>query len=110
MDDLGVDYIEAVEQQHSTGPRWIYNSGRPWAGRSRCPRDEFDSCGKGEVWPFPDMDENGVQNEEFLVIHRAPLSTHERFVAFPNRLLDGQLSHMDFPIQTQIIHNFRTAQ
>ena len=28
-------------------------------------------------------DENGEENGEVFVIHRAPLSTHERFVAFP---------------------------
>ena len=28
------------------------------------------------------MDENGNQNDEVLVIHRAPLSTHENLLPF----------------------------
>ena len=49
------------------------------------------------------MDENGVQNEEVLVIHRAPLSTHERFVAFLTEHWMGNFPTWISPIQTQII-------
>jgi|TARA_B000000441_G_scaffold24642_1_gene15300 threonyl-tRNA synthetase len=48
-------------------------------------------------------DENGDENGEVFVIHRAPLSTHERFVAFLTEHWAGNFPTWLSPIQIQII-------
>ena len=49
------------------------------------------------------MDETGTENNEVFVIHRAPLSTHERFVAFLTENWTGNFPTWLSPIQVQII-------
>ena len=49
------------------------------------------------------MDETGAENGEVFVIHRAPLSTHERFVAFLLEHWAGHLPTGLSPVQVQII-------
>jgi threonyl-tRNA synthetase len=48
-------------------------------------------------------DENGEENGEVFVIHRAPLSTHERFVAFLTEHWAGNFPTWLAPNQVQII-------
>jgi threonyl-tRNA synthetase len=48
-------------------------------------------------------DENGEENGEVFVIHRAPLSTHERFVAFLTEHWIGNFPTWLSPIQVQVI-------
>ena len=48
-------------------------------------------------------DETGSDNGEVFVIHRAPLSTHERFVAFLTEHWSGNFPTWLSPIQVQII-------
>jgi len=48
-------------------------------------------------------DETGTDNGEVFVIHRAPLSTHERFVAFLTEHWAGWFPTWLSPIQVQII-------
>ncbi len=48
-------------------------------------------------------DETGMENGEVFVIHRAPLSTHERFVAFLTEHWSGNFPTWLSPIQVQII-------
>jgi len=49
------------------------------------------------------MDETGNENGEVFVIHRAPLSTHERFVAFLLEQWAGNLPTWLSPVQAQVI-------
>ena len=48
-------------------------------------------------------DETGAENGEVFVIHRAPLSTHERFVAFLTEHWAGNFPTWLSPIQVQVI-------
>jgi len=48
-------------------------------------------------------DENGEENGEVFVIHRAPLSTHERFVAFLTEHWIGNFPTWLSPVQVQVI-------
>ena len=48
-------------------------------------------------------DETGADNGEVFVIHRAPLSTHERFVAFLTEHWAGNFPIWLSPVQVQII-------
>ena len=49
------------------------------------------------------MDDSGTENSEVFVIHRAPLSTHERFVAFLTENWAGNFPTWLSPIQVQLI-------
>ena len=48
-------------------------------------------------------DETGAENGEVFVIHRAPLSTHERFVAFLTEHWAGSFPTWLSPVQVQVI-------
>jgi threonyl-tRNA synthetase len=48
-------------------------------------------------------DETGAENNEVFVIHRAPLSTHERFMAFVIEHFGGKWPVWLSPIQVQLI-------
>jgi len=48
-------------------------------------------------------DKNGRENNEIFVIHRAPLSTHERFIAFLIEQYAGEFPVWLAPIQTEIL-------
>ena len=102
MDDLGVDYIEAVGEAAFYGPK-VDIQFRTALGREESMSTiQLDFAAK-ERFGLSYMDENGVQNGEVLVIHRAPLSTHERFVAFLTEHWMGNFPTWISPIQTQII-------
>ena len=48
-------------------------------------------------------DKSGRENNEIFVIHRAPLSTHERFIAFLIEQYAGEFPVWLAPIQTEIL-------
>ena len=49
------------------------------------------------------IDHTGGENQEVFVIHRAPLSTHERFVAFLTEHWAGNFPTWISPIQTHVL-------
>ena len=49
------------------------------------------------------IDDSGTENNDVFVIHRAPLSTHERFVAFLTENWAGNFPTWLSPVQIQII-------
>jgi threonyl-tRNA synthetase len=49
------------------------------------------------------IDETGGENSNLFVIHRAPLSTHERFIAFLTEHWAGNFPTWLSPIQAQVI-------
>ena len=49
------------------------------------------------------LDETGGENSDVFVIHRAPLSTHERFVAFLTEHWGGNFPTWLSPVQVQVI-------
>ena len=81
MDGLGVEYTEAVGEAAFYGPK-IDIQFRTALGREESMSTiQLDFAAK-ERFGLSYMDETGNENGEVFVIHRAPLSTHERFVAF----------------------------
>ena len=102
MDDLGVVYTGQSVRLHSTGQKSIFNSKLHSDARSLCRPYNLILLQK-ERFGLSYMDENGNQNDEVLVIHRAPLSTHERFVAFLTEHWMGNFPTWISPTQVQII-------
>jgi len=102
MDDLGVEYIESVGEAAFYGPK-IDIQFRTAIGREESVATiQLDFAAK-ERFGLSFMDETGIENGEVFVIHRAPLSTHERFVAFLLENWAGNLPTWLSPIQVQVI-------
>ncbi len=102
MDGLGVEYTEAVGEAAFYGPK-IDIQFRTALGREESMSTiQLDFAAK-ERFGLSYMDETGNENGEVFVIHRAPLSTHERFVAFLLEQWAGNLPTWLSPVQAQII-------
>ena len=102
MDNLGVDYVEAVGEAAFYGPK-VDIQFRTALGREESMSTiQLDFAAK-ERFGLSYMDETGSENGEVLVIHRAPLSTHERFVAFLTEHWMGNFPTWLSPTQVQII-------
>ena len=102
MDGLDVDYTEAVGEAAFYGPK-IDIQFRTTLGREESMATiQLDFAAK-ERFGLSYMDETGNENGEVFVIHRAPLSTHERFVAFLLEQWTGNLPTWLSPLQTQVI-------
>jgi len=102
MDGLGVDYVEAVGEAAFYGPK-VDIQFRTALGREESMSTiQLDFAAK-ERFGLSYMDETGSENGEVLVIHRAPLSTHERFVAFLTEHWMGNFPTWLSPTQVQII-------
>ena len=102
LDDLGVDYVEAVGEAAFYGPK-IDIQFRTLLGREESMSTiQLDFAAK-ERFGLSYTDETGADNGEVFVIHRAPLSTHERFVAFLTEHWAGNFPTWLSPVQVQII-------
>jgi threonyl-tRNA synthetase len=102
IDDLGVGYVEEIGEAAFYGPK-IDIQYRTALGREESIATiQLDFAAK-ERFGLSFMDETGKENGEVFVIHRAPLSTHERFVAFLLEEWAGNLPTWLSPIQAQII-------
>ncbi len=102
LDGLDVVYTEAVGEAAFYGPK-IDIQFRTALGREESLATiQLDFAAK-ERFGLSYMDETGSENGEVFVIHRAPLSTHERFCAFLLEEWAGNLPTWLSPIQAQII-------
>ena len=102
MDDLGVVYSESVGEAAFYGPKVDIQFKTALGREESMSTIQLDFAAK-ERFGLSYMDENGNQNDEVLVIHRAPLSTHERFVAFLTEHWMGNFPTWISPTQVQII-------
>ncbi|MAU85722.1 MAG: threonine--tRNA ligase [Euryarchaeota archaeon] len=102
LDDLGVKYVEAIGEAAFYGPK-IDIQFRTLLGREESMSTiQLDFAAK-ERFKLAYTDETGHENGEVFVIHRAPLSTHERFVAFLTEHWAGNFPTWLSPVQVQII-------
>ena len=102
LDNLGVNYVEAVGEAAFYGPK-IDIQFRTLLGREESMSTiQLDFAAK-ERFELTYTDETGHENGEVFVIHRAPLSTHERFVAFLTEHWAGNFPTWLSPVQVQII-------
>ena len=102
MDSLGVPYVEAVDEAAFYGPKVDIQFTTLLGREESMSTIQLDFAAK-ERFGLTYKDETGVENGEVFVIHRAPLSTHERFVAFLTEHWAGNFPTWISPVQVQVI-------
>ena len=81
LDDVGVKYIEAEDEAAFYGPK-VDIQFKSVIGRTETMSTvQLDFAAK-KRFELVYTDNEGKENNDVFVIHRAPLSTHERFMAF----------------------------
>ena len=102
MDSIGVPYVEAVDEAAFYGPKVDIQFTTLLGREESMSTIQLDFAAK-ERFGLTYKDETGAENGEVFVIHRAPLSTHERFVAFLTEHWAGNFPTWLSPVQVQII-------
>ncbi len=102
LDNLNVKYEESVGEAAFYGPKVDIQFTTLLGREESMSTIQLDFAAK-ERFGLSFIDESGTENNEVFVIHRAPLSTHERFVAFLTEHWAGNFPTWLSPIQAQII-------
>ena len=102
MDGLGVPYVEAVDEAAFYGPKVDIQFTTLLGREESMSTIQLDFAAK-ERFGLTYKDAGGNENGEVFVIHRAPLSTHERFVAFLTEHWAGNFPTWLSPVQVQVI-------
>ncbi|MGY8644654.1 MAG: threonine--tRNA ligase [Candidatus Poseidoniales archaeon] len=102
LDELEVPYVEAIGEAAFYGPKIDIQFTTALGREESMSTIQLDFAAK-ERFELSYKDENGDENGEVFVIHRAPLSTHERFVAFLTEHWAGNFPTWLSPVQVQVI-------
>ena len=102
LDESNVKYEECIGEAAFYGPKVDIQFTTLLGREESMSTIQLDFAAK-ERFGLSFMDESGTENNEVFVIHRAPLSTHERFVAFLTEHWAGNFPTWLSPIQAQII-------
>ena len=102
LDELNVPYVEAIGEAAFYGPKIDIQFTTALGREESMSTIQLDFAAK-ERFGLTYKDEKGEENGEVFVIHRAPLSTHERFVAFLTEHWAGNFPTWLSPRQIQII-------
>ena len=99
---LNVDFVEAENEAAFYGPK-VDIQYRSIGGREETMSTiQLDFAAKGR-FGLVYHDASGRENSEVFVIHRAPLSTHERFIAYLIEHYAGAFPAWLSPVQARIL-------
>ncbi len=102
LNEMGVQYIEAEDEAAFYGPK-VDGQFKTVVGREESLSTvQLDFLAR-ERFGLKYVDERGKENGEVYVIHRAPLSTHERLMAFLIEHYAGAWPIWLAPVQVQLI-------
>ena len=102
LDDLEVPYEEGEGEAAFYGPKVDVQFTTLLGREESMSTIQLDFAAK-ERFDLTFIDETGRENSNLFVIHRAPLSTHERFIAFLTEHWAGNFPTWLSPIQAQVI-------
>ena len=102
LDDLEVPYEEGEGEAAFYGPKVDVQFTTLLGREESIATIQLDFAAK-ERFDLTFIDETGRENSNLFVIHRAPLSTHERFIAFLTEHWAGNFPTWLSPIQAQVI-------
>tara|TARA_Y100000034_G_C6904687_1_gene419438 strand:- start:3992 stop:4786 length:795 start_codon:yes stop_codon:yes gene_type:complete len=99
---LKVKFVEAKDEAAFYGPKIDLQFKTVYGREETMATIQLDFAAKSR-FNFKYFDKNGEQNNEVFVIHRAPLSTHERFMAFLIEHYLGKFPLWLNPLQVKIL-------
>ena len=102
LENIGVPFVEAVGEAAFYGPKIDVQFTTALGREESMATIQLDFAAK-DRFGLSYKDENGEENGEVFVIHRARLSTHERFVAFLTEHWIGNFPTWLSPVQVQVI-------
>ena len=102
LETAGVKFMEATGEAAFYGPK-VDIQYRSISGREETMSTIQLDFAARELFNLVYHDSNGRSNNEVFVIHRAPLSTHERFIAFLIEHFAGAFPVWLAPVQTRIL-------
>ncbi len=102
LSNLGVKYTEAVDEAAFYGPKVDVQFKSALGREETLSTIQLDFLAK-ERFNLNYVDKDGRENNEVFVIHRAPLSVHERFSAFLIELYAGVWPVWLSPVQVKIL-------
>ena len=102
LEEMGVKFTEVEDEAAFYGPK-VDVQFKSVVGREESMSTiQLDFIAK-ERFNLTYTDEKGIKNNDVFVIHRAPLSTHERFMAFLIEHYGGAFPLWLSPIQVKIL-------
>ncbi len=102
LEEMKVEYIEVDDEAAFYGPKVDVMFKSVIGREETISTIQLDFLAKGR-FGLAYTDEQGVENNEVFVIHRAPLSVHERFLAFLIEHYAGIWPVWLAPVQVHII-------
>ncbi len=99
---LGLKYIEVKDEAAFYGPKIDVQFKNVFGREDTMSTVQLDFAAKKRFELYYD-DAHGKQSNEVFVIHRAPLSTHERFMAFLIELYKGKFPLWLNPVQVKVL-------
>ena len=102
LDEMEMPYVEAVGEAAFYGPKVDIQFTTALGREESMSTIQLDFAAK-DRFELSYKDETGEENGNVFVIHRAPLSTHERFVAFLTEHWIGNFPTWLSPVQVQVI-------
>jgi len=102
LDEMKVDYKEVEDEAAFYGPK-VDGQFTTAVGREETLSTvQLDFAAKGR-FGLKYVDSDGKENEEVFVIHRAPVSTHERLIAFLIEHYAGAWPMWMAPVQIRLL-------
>ncbi len=99
---LNVKYVEVKDEAAFYGPKIDVQFKNVFGREESMSTVQLDFAAKKRFELYYD-DQTGKQNNEVFVIHRAPLSTHERFMAFLIEHYAGKFPVWLSPVQVKVM-------
>lgn len=102
LQDLKVEFVEVDDEAAFYGPKVDVQFKSVIGREETMSTIQLDFLAK-ERFGLSYVDENGQNNNEVFVIHRAPLSVHERFLAFLIEHYAGAFPVWLSPVQVKVL-------
>ncbi len=102
LQELNVPFVEAVDEAAFYGPKVDVQFTSVIGREETMSTIQLDFMAR-ERFNLKYIDETGAENPDVFVIHRAPLSTHERFMAFLIEHYAGAFPTWLAPVQVMVL-------
>ncbi len=102
LEEMNVPFVEAVDEAAFYGPKVDVQFKSVIGREETMSTIQLDFLAR-ERFNLSYIDETGAENPDVFVIHRAPLSTHERFMAFLLEHYAGAFPTWLSPVQVKVL-------